>query len=156
MRSKTVQHLRKNREFQLCNRKNHTWYAHKEIYNSCNPNPIRDLLFIDDHVNGYLALVESEIVPRAVNFCTGIGTSIKDLAELIKELLEWKGEIIWGRTMKRPTEIDVLIGYNALAKDALNWSPKVDLRTGLCLTIGKINTKLGRGYHDVDKFYGSG
>lgn len=106
-----------------------------------NPNPIRDLLYIDDHVNGYLKIMEAILTPRAVNFCTGIGISIGSLAEHIAKELDWKGEIFWGRTMKRPTEIDILIGDNSLAKEVLDWEPKVSLTEGLEKTIHNIKYK---------------
>jgi dTDP-glucose 4,6-dehydratase len=107
-----------------------------------NPDPVRDLLYVDDHVEGYLKIINSTVFPEAVNFCTGVGTSIRELAETIKEKLDWTGEIYWGRTMKRPTEIDCLIGDNSLAKETLGWEPKINLDKGLNLTISKINKKL--------------
>lgn len=107
-----------------------------------DPSPVRDLMYVDDHVEGYLKLIESENMLRAVNFCTGVGISIGDLAEKIKNLLDWEGEVLWGRTMKRPTEIDCLIGDNGLAKETLGWEPKVSLDEGLVKTITKIRSKL--------------
>jgi nucleoside-diphosphate-sugar epimerase len=103
-----------------------------------NPEPVRDLLYIEDHINGYMKIIEAPTVPRTVNLCTGIGTSIKELTENLADLTEFTGKIVWGKTMKRPTEIDILIGDNTLAKDMLGWTPKVDLRTGLKYTVDKI------------------
>jgi len=103
-----------------------------------NPGPIRDLLYIKDHVSGYMSLLKSDELLSTVNFCTGKMTSIKELAEKIAKILDWKGEIIWGRTMKRPTEIDVLVGDNWLAKSVLDWEPKYSLDEGLKLTIEAI------------------
>ncbi len=104
-----------------------------------NPDPVRDLMYVDDHVEGYIKILESKVCPTAVNLCTGIGTTIKELAELIKDLLGWNGEIIWNRSFKRPTEIDKLLGDNTLAKETLGWEPKYDLEEGLLLTLEKIS-----------------
>ena len=109
-----------------------------------NPKPIRDLLYIDDHVDGYMKVVESKVFPPCVNLCTGIGTSIGELAEMIKELLDWKGEVVWNTTFQRPTEIWTLVGDNSLARETLGWSPEYSLEEGLSLTIEKIRSKLNK------------
>ena len=111
-----------------------------------NPNPIRDLLYIDDHVEGYLKAIKIpyeklENAP-AINLCTGVGTSIKELAELISKLTHFKGEIFWNKTNIRSTEIDKLIGDGTLACNSLDWKPKYSLREGLLLTIEKIKKVL--------------
>jgi dTDP-glucose 4,6-dehydratase len=127
----------------------------KKEFTLGNPNPIRDLMYIDDHVNGYLKIIEAPVFPRVVNFCTGVGTSIGELADIVAEKLNFTGNITWGRTFKRPTEIDVLVGDNSLAKDTLGWEPKVDLNLGLIKTIAKIRAKLGLPnpvFDEIDKY----
>jgi nucleoside-diphosphate-sugar epimerase len=110
-----------------------------------SPYPIRDLLFVDDHVNGYINSIETTKnlqECRAINLCTGIGTSIKVLAEEIKKLTKFKGEIIWN-IKNRPTEISVLKGDNTLAKEYLKWEPKYTLEEGLKIAAENIKKILG-------------
>jgi dTDP-glucose 4,6-dehydratase len=108
-----------------------------------NPDPIRDFLYVDDHVNGYMKVLESKVFPSCVNICTGLGTSIRELAEMIQGLLDYKGEIVWNTTYQRPTEIWSLVGDNSLAKETLGWEPEYSLEEGLILTIEKVKYKLG-------------
>ena len=108
-----------------------------------NPKPIRDFLYVDDHVNGYMKVLESKVFPSCVNICTGLGTSIRELAKMIQELLDYKGEIVWNTTYQRPTEIWSLVGDNSLAKETLGWEPEYSLEEGLILTIEKVKYKLG-------------
>jgi len=101
-----------------------------------DPTPVRDLLYVDDHVNSYLACLENErAVGEIFNFCTGRGTSIAQLVDLIKELTKFRGEVIWDTIPKRPLDIAVLIGDCSKAKRLLRWKPKFTLEEGLKLTI---------------------
>jgi len=113
-----------------------------KIVNLGDPSPIRDLLYVDDHVDGYMSILESQHLPDTVNLCTGKETSIEELTFLIQDKLNFKGTVSWNKTMKRPTEIYYLVGDNSLAYTFLKWKPKIDLNTGLDLTIGKIKNKI--------------
>jgi len=103
-----------------------------------SPEPVRDLLYVDDHVNGYIKTIdipyeELENI-SAINICTNVGTSIRNLAEMIKNIIRFKGEIIWN-VKTRPTEINFLVGDNSLAKKVLDWKPQHSLEEGLKITV---------------------
>ena len=110
-----------------------------------NPQPIRDLLYVDDHVDGYIKTVETpfnvfaDLGVKALNFCTGVGTSILELSELIKGIVSFNGEIQWNKTSIRPSEIDKLIGDYSLAHELLGWQPQISLREGLNYAVKKIH-----------------
>lgn len=135
--------------------KNLTFVTEKIIYEMLtkdkvvlgSPYPIRDLMYVDDHVNGYIKTIETPFDNleglEAINLCTGIGTSIENLANTIKIILGFKGEIIWN-IKTRPTEINSLIGDYALAKEYLGWSPEYNLIKGLEKTINNIREKLDK------------
>lgn len=108
-----------------------------------DPAPIRDFMYVSDHVNGYVKVLEKGITKEVVNLCTGKGVSIREYAEKIKELLDYKGEIRWNVSYQRPTEIPKLIGDNSKAKKLLGWEPKVDLETGLRACISHWKKTLG-------------
>jgi dTDP-glucose 4,6-dehydratase len=101
-----------------------------------DPEPVRDLMFMDDHVSAYLSVLgRKEAVGETFNFCTGIGVSIADLVCKIGELLNYQGKIVWNTIPTRPLDIQCLIGDGSKAKTLLNWESKVDLETGLKRTV---------------------
>jgi len=101
-----------------------------------NPNPKRDLLFREDHCRGYLQTVGNEnSIGEAINLCSGICWSIRELAELIAEIVNKESgggvEVSFDEVPDRPKDIDVLHGSNEKAKKLLNWEPKYSLKEGL-------------------------
>ena len=111
-----------------------------------DPTPVRDLMFIDDHVNSYLTCINNPKAKGEIfNFCTGIGTSIRQLAELLSRLTDYKGEIFWNTIPERPLDIKTLVGDNGKARSLLDWNPKFTLEEGLKATVefwkNKLNAK---------------
>lgn len=97
---------------------------------------VRDFMYIDDHVNGYLSCLNNENAKGEVfNFCTGVGVTIEQLVHKIGELLGIEAKIVPSTIPKRPLDIQVLIGDNSKARQMLNWSPKFTLEQGLKRTI---------------------
>ena len=97
-----------------------------------DPLAVRDWMYVDDHVDGYLkALGNEEAVGNAINLCTGNGYTTKETAELIAKLTGFKGEIVWHSTSPRPLDAKILIGDNSKAKKILNWAPERTLEDGL-------------------------
>lgn len=98
--------------------------------------PVRDLIYVDDHINAYLTCLDNEKAKGEVfNFCTGRGVSIKELVELIAGLVGFDGEVIWGTIPTRPLDIKKLVGNHEKAKRVLGWEPKYTLEEGLKRTI---------------------
>ncbi len=97
-----------------------------------DPHPVRDLLYVDDHVEGYLECLRNErALGQVYNFCTGHGVSIQDLAYQIGELVRFRGKVIWDTIPKRPLDIRVLVGDCSKVQSDLGWTPKVALEEGL-------------------------
>jgi nucleoside-diphosphate-sugar epimerase len=100
-----------------------------------DPEPIRDLMYVEDHVNAYLTCLDNEkAIGETFNFCTGHGIKIADLVRRIREITGFDGEVMWNSIPKRPLDIEVLVGDNSKAKQLLNWQPRVGLEKGLRLT----------------------
>ena len=64
-----------------------------------------------------------------MNIGTGKGISIKDLAALIKNCVEFSGEIVFRSDM--PDGALVKIMNAIIAKDYLGWEPKIPLSHGI-------------------------
>ncbi len=98
-----------------------------------DPTPERDLLYIDDHVDSYLvcfAKPEASI-GQAFNFCTGDKLTVQALADKMRTIAGFRGQILWDTIPKRPLDIQVLYGDSAKAKSVLGWEAKVSLDEGL-------------------------
>jgi nucleoside-diphosphate-sugar epimerase len=109
-----------------------------------DPTPVRDFMYVDDHLDAYLACLDNERAKGQVfNFCTGRGISIKELAELIAKLVGFEGEISWSTVPARPLDIKKLVGNYEKAKRMLGWEPKYKLEDGLRKTIDFWRNKLG-------------
>jgi nucleoside-diphosphate-sugar epimerase len=118
-----------------------------------DPTPERDLLYVDDHVDAYLTCLHN---PKAIggifNFATGERITVQVLAEKMRDLAGFRGEILWNTIPRRPLDIQVLYGDAAKAKSVLGWQAKISLEEGLRRTIDFWRKKLaasdtGRAAH---------
>ena len=101
-----------------------------------DPEPVRDFLYVDDHVEGYFSVLNNkDALGETFNLCTGVGTSIRQLAEKTGVLTGYEGEIIWNTIPTRPLDIQNLVGDNTKATLRLRWEPKVSLDEGLKRTV---------------------
>ncbi len=106
--------------------------------------PERDLLYIDDHVDAYLTCMTKPeaSIGQAFNFCTGEKHTVRDLAENLRDLTGFRGQILWDTIPRRPLDIQVLYGDAAKAKSVLGWQVKVSLEEGLRRTVDFWRKKL--------------
>ncbi len=92
--------------------------------------PLREFLHVDDMADGCVFLMENYDGVEHVNIGTGKEVSIKELAEMIKEIVKFEGEIKFNRDKPDGTPRK-LLDVNKLK--ALGWEYKVDLRDGIRL-----------------------
>lgn len=101
-----------------------------------DPTPVRDWMYIDDHVDAYLVCLNNDkAIGKTFNFCTGKGYSVKETVDKIRELIGFEGTIQWDSAPRRPIESRVIIGSYEKAKKVLDWKPKFNLEQGLTKTI---------------------
>jgi nucleoside-diphosphate-sugar epimerase len=101
-----------------------------------DPTPVRDWLYVDDHVDGFMASFgNKKSIGQTIQLCTGNGYTTRATAELIAKLTGFRGEIKWNSLPKRPIETQITIGDNAKAQELLGWKPKYTLEEGLKKTI---------------------
>lgn len=109
-------------------------------------SPVRDLLYVDDHVDAYLTCLRNErAIGQVYNFCTGRGVRIEELVQKLRDITEFTGEVIWDTVPRRPLDIDVLIGSYSKAQKDLGWMPRCSLEDGLVRTVEYWRTQLGQG-----------
>lgn len=94
--------------------------------------PLREFLHSDDLASAILTTLDKYDSDEALNIGSGQEVSIRFLAETIKMLVGFSGEIIWDSSKPNGTPRKILDSQK-LAK--LGWKPQIDLETGLSLVI---------------------
>ena len=107
----------------------------KDVYLG-DKTTVRDWLYVDDHVNGYMkALGNRKAIGEVIQLCTGNSYTTEETAKIIAKLTDFKGKINWDATQQRPLDARVLRGDNSKAKRLLGWEPHYTLEEGLKRTI---------------------
>jgi len=103
-----------------------------------DPDPVRDLLYISDHIKAYEYCIDNEkAIGQVLNFCTGKGYKICEVVEKIKNIIGFEGDIIWYSSPPRPSESKIIVGDYSKVRKILGWEPKIGLDEGLSITINK-------------------
>ncbi len=90
--------------------------------------PLREFLYVDDMADACVFLMENYDGEQHVNIGTGVEVSIRELAETVKEVVGFGGELVFNTDMpdgtpRKLTTVDKLNG--------LGWKHKVDLNKGI-------------------------
>jgi len=97
--------------------------------------PIREFIYVEDCADAIVLAAESyHDVTMPLNIGTGIGTSIKELAETIHELTGYRGRLRWN-TDKPDGAAKKVLDVTRMKQALQGWTPPTDLRTGLAKTI---------------------
>jgi len=94
-------------------------------------SPLREFLFVDDLADALVFLMNNYDENQFVNIGTGEEVSIKQLTEMIKDITQYKGNIVWDTSKPDGTPrklCDVTRLHN------LGWKHKVSLEEGIKLT----------------------
>jgi GDP-L-fucose synthase len=90
--------------------------------------PLREFLHVDDLADACIFALSNYTGDLALNVGSGYEVSIRDLAELIAEIVGFEGEILWDKSKPDGTPRKRL---DTSRLDSLGWSAAIDLRTGL-------------------------
>jgi NAD dependent epimerase/dehydratase len=115
--------------------------------------PIRDLTFVKDTVEGFIAAAQAEVaVGQVTNLGAGQGISIGDLAARILEMLQCAKPITADSSRIRPelSEVFRLVADTRKAQTTLQWKPRYSLTEGLRETIDFISEH--RHLFNVDRY----
>lgn len=93
--------------------------------------PLREFLYVDDMADACVFLLEEYDGEQHVNIGTGKEISIKELAETVKKVVDYEGDIVWNTDMpdgtpRKLTNVDKLHG--------LGFAHKVELEEGIELS----------------------
>jgi GDP-L-fucose synthase len=94
-------------------------------------SPRREFLHVDDLAAGCLMLLEKYSAPEIINIGTGEDVTIRELAELVREVVGYKGELVWDTTQLDGTPRKLL---DISRIRALGWAPRISLAEGIAST----------------------
>ena len=106
--------------------------------------PTRDLLFVKDTVNGFIAIAEADsLIGHECNIATNSEISMQEMANILIELINPKAKIIQDESRLRPEKSEVfrLYGDNAKIIKHTNWKVNHTLAEGLRKTIKWFSNK---------------
>lgn len=115
--------IRKFHDAKMSNAKTVTLWGTGEVY--------REFMCSDDLANACIYLMQNKDfkdIGEFVNVGTGEDLKIKELAQIIKEIVGFKGDIVWDTTKPDGTPKKQL-DTTRLFK--LGWKPKISLRDGI-------------------------
>jgi len=96
-------------------------------------SPVREFLYVKDAAEAIVRAVDLEHSLEPINIGTGVGTSIRELAELIGRLTDFQGEIVWDTS--KPGGVARKVLDVGRMRQVLGWYPAYSLEDGLRETI---------------------
>jgi len=102
-----------------------------------DPNVARDFVYVDDVVDAYLlaATLPGQEHGAIYNVGSGVQTTMREMVELTRRLLDIRVEPLWGSMANRAWDTTCWVADNRKIVRELGWQPRTDLETGLRRTI---------------------
>lgn len=119
------------------------WKAHKENQSNVicfgDGSPEREFIHVDDLADASLFLMNSYNEHGIINIGTGIDYTIKKIAETIKELVGYSGNLVWDTTkpngmLKKVLDVSKL--------NSLGWKSKINLNDGIMSVLNYLEKNL--------------
>jgi GDP-L-fucose synthase len=104
--------------------------------------PLREFLYVDDLASACVFLMQQYSEEQFINVGFGSDLSIRQLAELIKGVAGFAGDIVWDASKPDGTPRKLMDSSRLFA---LGWRPQVDLETGIRRTYEDFLRKQPRG-----------
>ena len=99
---------------------------HVTVWGSGTPR--REFLHVDDLASALVYLMRRYDEEEIINVGTGSDLTIREIAELVKEVVGYKGEIVFDPSMPDGTPRKLL---DVSRIHSLDWSAKIELREGI-------------------------
>lgn len=107
----------------------------KEVVVWGTGSPLREFMHCDDLADALVFLLKNYSGYEHVNVGSGEEVTIKELAEMIRDIVGFEGELVWD-TSKPDGTPRKLISTSFL--DTQGWKKKVDLKNGIGLTLSDL------------------
>lgn len=93
--------------------------------------PMREFLHVDDMARAVVFAVENTLPEYLYNVGTGTDLTIKQLAQAIQKIVEYKGDIVWDSTKPDGTPRKLM---DVSKMKALGWKSEIPLEEGIAST----------------------
>jgi GDP-L-fucose synthase len=93
-------------------------------------SPLREFLHADDLANACVYLMQNYSGEQFFNVGSGSEISIKNLAEMVRKITGFEGEIVWDSSKPDGTPRKLMDSSRLFAT---GWKPKIDLESGIRL-----------------------
>jgi GDP-L-fucose synthase len=105
--------------------------------------PLREFLHVDDLARACVFLLEHYSEEQFINVGSGRELSIRDLAYLVKKIVEYPGDIVWDASKPDGTPRKIMDSSRIFA---LGWKPRIALEAGIAQVYQdylRLNSKTG-------------
>ena len=92
---------------------------------------VRDFLDVRDVVEAYHILLINGKVGEVYNVCSGKGTTLKEIVNIMEDILQVNVDIHVSNKLIRPNDNKIIIGSNAKMFEEFNWKSKIPIEKGL-------------------------
>ena len=94
-------------------------------------NPRREFLHVDDLADACLFLLRNYAQPEIINVGTGKDLTVRELADLVCEVVGFTGKVSWDASKPDGTPRKLL---DTSKMESLGWNPRIPLREGIART----------------------
>ena len=108
--------------------------------------PKRELMEVDEFARALLLIVEKYDDAETINIGTGKDLSIKEISEIVKEVVGFHGEVVWDESKPDGTPRK-LLDISKITK--LGYQPHEDLKTGIAKTYEWFKQELASSKSDM-------
>ena len=109
-------------------------------------NPKRELMEVDEFARALMLIVEKYDDVETINIGTGKDLSIKEISEIVREVVGFQGEVIWDESKPDGTPRKLL---DITKLKNLGYQPHDDLRTGITKTYEWFKQELVSAKSDI-------
>ena len=105
--------------------------GHRQVQIWGTGSPMREFLHVDDLADACVFLMDHYSDDSHINVGTGVDLSIRQLAEMVREIVHPEAELVFDTTKPDGTPRKVL---DVSRLNDLGWSPSIELRNGIVST----------------------
>ncbi len=111
-----------------------------------DPSIARDFVYVDDVLDAYLMAAnrKDQALDAVYNVGSGTQTSLKQVVDVARRVLNIKTEPVWGTMKQRTWDTNVWVADSRKIRQQLGWQPHYDFESGFVRTVKWFRENLDR------------